>query len=67
MNLFSNMRVIMFNDSNTPSHLCAHEAKRGNLDFAIVQQEFHVFDRRDVRQIALVVLQHVRDVARDSA
>src|SRR6185503_11527269 len=32
------------------------------LHFAIIQQEFHVFDRRRVGQVALVVLHHVRNV-----
>src|ERR1017187_6585029 len=33
--------------------------ERGNLNFAVVQQKLHVFHGRDVRQIALVVLQDI--------
>src|SRR5581483_8805492 len=33
--------------------------ERRHLHFTIVQKKFHVFHRRGVRQIALVVLQHV--------
>src|ERR1035438_6041269 len=36
--------------------------ERGNLHFAIVQQKLHVFNRRDVRQITLVILQNIRNV-----
>src|SRR5450755_1683306 len=37
--------------------------KRRHLHVAVVQQKIHVFRRRGVRQIAFVVLQHVRDLA----
>ena len=36
--------------------------ERRHLHFAVVEKKFHVLGRRDVGQVALVVLQHVRDV-----
>jgi hypothetical protein len=62
MNLCSSIRVIMFSVSNTPSHLCA-VAERRHLHVAVVEQKIHVFHRRGVRQVALVVLQHVRGIS----
>src|ERR1039458_1935547 len=37
-------------------------AEGGNLEVAVVQQKLHVFHRGDIRQITLVILQHVRNV-----
>ena len=62
MNLLSSRRVIMFSDSKTPSQRKATAGKEGHLHFAVVEQEFHVLDGRGIGQVALVVLQHVRDV-----
>src|SRR5215213_6060492 len=36
--------------------------KGRHLNLTIVQQEIHVFHWRDIRQIALVVLEHIRNV-----
>src|SRR5450759_2962778 len=33
----------------------------GYLHFAIVEQKLHVFSRRDVRKVPLVILQHIRN------
>src|SRR5258707_4579222 len=38
-------------------------AKRGHLHVAIVQQELHVFNGSDVRQIALVILQDIGNLS----
>src|SRR3954463_7304587 len=40
---------------------CGGGFEGGNAHVAIVQQILHVLDGRDVRQVALVVLEHVRE------
>src|SRR5579862_8926971 len=41
--------------------------ERGRLHFAIVEQELHVFDGSDIGQVALVVLENVRDFGKVKA
>ena len=36
--------------------------ERRHLNLAVVEQKFHVFNRGDIRQVPLVVLQHVRNL-----